>query len=42
MYEKYGDELGIFGRIESPIIKDGLIVINENSNNEKVKLESYL
>lgn len=42
MYEKYGDELGLFGRIDSPVIKDGLIVISENSINEKVKLESYL
>ncbi len=42
MYEKYGDELGLFGRIDSPVIKDGLIVISENSIIEKVKLESYL
>lgn len=42
MYEKHGDELGLFGRIDSPVIKDGLIVISENSINEKVKLESYL
>ena len=42
MFEKYGDELGLFGRIDSPVIKDGLIVISENSINEKVKLESYL
>ena len=31
MYEKYGDELGLFGRIDSPIIKDGLMVLDENN-----------
>ena len=32
MHEKYGDELGIFGRIDAPVIKDGLIVVDENTN----------
>jgi hypothetical protein len=31
MYEKYGNELGIFGRIDAPAIKDGLIVVDENT-----------